>query len=586
MEQGRSGSHRLEKLLLLVAPLAITVGVLSAVADPARSYELSIYESNPVFWGSLVVAGTISIWGLFSANRSTRWISAGLLPSIPFLAVSFPLIHGYYFLGHGDALTHLGRLRTLSSGELALWELFYFLAASLTMMVDPFLSGPIRQSMLFVPSLFALLFVISIPLLVREVTDVPRAPKIAFAISAGLPVIDSYAAHIDFHPFSFGILFIPFGFFVAYRAQANPSRRWMFLLLGLFCAVLFLHPIQFLLFWGGLIAFGLSNRLILNTRAEATKQITIWPVLVAAGVLLWLRVENKRHFEDYVVLTFGIVERITLAGSWLSEKTESAAGSGFNIIEIVISLYGLSIVLGLGATILVLATLSRVVTNGWTDEARRRLQMASLFIPVLGLGAVAFAGGVGDVTYRLIGSAVVGGIIGSAIGLGIFYEKMKPRGIARATGIAVLSVIFVVGIMTVFMSPHILYGSQHFDKSMNSGYETMFKYENPDIEYEGLDPPPFRVRDAQQGVEVFNALQGQQPPSHFADQRLAEHYHDPRYLTISSSGRQERLEVLGGYRYTEDDFLYLDSSSDISKIQSTGGLTVYRVDGLNQTDPN
>jgi hypothetical protein len=66
-------------------------------------------------------------------------------------------------------------------------------------------------------------------------------------------------------------------------------------------------------------------------------------------------------------------------------------------------------------------------------------------------------------------------------------------------------------------------------------------------------------------------------PDHFADQNLRSYFDNPEYLAITEADRVRDGDVYKGFRFSSQDFTYLDNEPGIDKIQSNGGLDIYLI---------
>ncbi|MFC6990554.1 hypothetical protein ACFQH3_01365 [Haladaptatus sp. GCM10025707] len=102
--------------------VALYLAIVSAYQSPATAYEVSIYAATPDgFWagiGIAVVCGLLVAWFVTPTNR-IRTLAILLVASAIVAVAALPIIRGYFFVGAGDSLTHLGWMRDIESGALS-----------------------------------------------------------------------------------------------------------------------------------------------------------------------------------------------------------------------------------------------------------------------------------------------------------------------------------------------------------------------------------------------------------------------------------------------------------------------------------
>lgn len=114
-------NERLERLILASAFVSLTIAVLISWSSPATGYELSIYNSTPIFFwiffGYSVLASVILLLNIiFSKQKITfiNKISFGLILLNGFVITSLHIIRGYLLFDmDGDVGTHIGYLNEL-----------------------------------------------------------------------------------------------------------------------------------------------------------------------------------------------------------------------------------------------------------------------------------------------------------------------------------------------------------------------------------------------------------------------------------------------------------------------------------------
>lgn len=557
------------KLGLAGAFFGIAAAVLHTSQMPTTGVEMSIYLSNPVFWLLLIIASVISVPIILSSDD--LWPLSGVaLGTIAFVAAAFPVLHGYYYFGPGDALSHLGTVRTLDRGALPLQARLYWASHVISLFLHNMFDISIRRATMFVSPVFVLTFLVSLPVLMRRLSMSQFAPRVGVIIASSLLIVDSYSTHIDFHPFSQTTLLIPFVLLVV-LLKLRTSRAWF--KMSVISCVLVFHPAHLILILGGLGSLYLAERL-LNTNYALTSLTAIVPI----GIVLWLQLNHRRHFEDLLAYAAVQVSKLAGAGSWVSSQTESASTAGVGIVETFIVLFGPSLLLSTIGGISILIWLVWYLRGCRNSILNRRIGLAAFFLPIAGLFGVTIAIQMGDFAYRIIGVLVVGASIFAAAGITDVLERFEGLRIVSIATIILLCALLVAGLSTVHMSPHIISSNYQVTESSSEGYSHMIKYENENSEYLSIGTPAYRWRYAIEGTDSYNRLYNENPPDHFSNQSL-EAKNRTVYLMVTSKGKQASLDVYNGFRYNNSDFEYLETGKDTGVIYSSGseGTRIYFV---------
>ena len=253
--------------------LSIAVGVLAVAGQcllfvlvpPATGYETSIVTAYPLsFWVLFGIGlGTVIAVLLGSAVTASRyWRHAFVLLACNYgLFFSLPLARGYAMYGRGgdDVLYHLAVIKgTVTSGflpDFLLYPLMHLTVSELTLI------GPSLEIARYLfPYVMTMLFVGSVGLLARELTDDRRA--LPAGLCAAIPlVLGDYQLNI--HPAMLSTLLFPLVILILERIRRTESKRYVVLAVTLVLAIVFFHPVTTLFLVVlilGTVAFGYGYR--------------------------------------------------------------------------------------------------------------------------------------------------------------------------------------------------------------------------------------------------------------------------------------------------------------------------------------
>ena len=196
--------------------LAVAIAILVARANPATSYEASIYTGTPtITWIGFGLALAVAVSTALVCRGREQALGIVLGGTTVTAIASLPVIRNYRFIGMGDALTHLGWTRDIVEGQMAPHELFYPAVHTIAS-VFHFVGGiPIERALLFSVIVLFVPFLIFVPLIVREIAGDGAAIGIAAIVSWMVLPVNNVATFMSVHTNSNALFLVPvvvFGF--------------------------------------------------------------------------------------------------------------------------------------------------------------------------------------------------------------------------------------------------------------------------------------------------------------------------------------------------------------------------------------
>ncbi len=593
----------IRKLVLAIGFLAISASALVAHANPATGYEISIYTMTPrAVWAGLLAALSVSLavaFVPFSRARRPQWsrsVALVLGGLVMVVFVGLPIVRGYRFYGHYDALTHLGWARGISEGTFLPFELFYPGIHTVTVLINATVGIALSRSMLFVVFFAVLLFCLFVPLSVGVIVRDWNAVAIAAFSAFLLLPITTISMNLSAHAMSQAVLFssVLLYLFAKYlrtdRDGRSASAVGVALALGSIAAVLY-HPQLAAHLLVAFVAICLVQ--FFARRADhgrVSEHPTLYGQVLFLGVVFLAWSSNYGFFAGTAEYFLGSVVAFVLgtgggAGDTVATQGSSLASIGGSLSEIFFKLFFPALVFSLLAGGLVLAVAGRLGSQ-WLD--RIRLETAYLAAALVALGPVFvayFLASGSKMYFRVFGLTMVFVTILGAIAIHGLLALLSARregtrgpSVGRPLVAVAVAVLLVLSLLAVFPSPYIYKASPHVTDQQLNGYDAAFATQQSDVPFVGLRNGPNRYDDAINGNERRANAHDGLPPSALED-GFADEYESDRYLALTRADYEREVIAYRGLRYSERDLERIPSSPEANRVQSNGEFTLYYLDG-------
>jgi hypothetical protein len=601
--------RRLVKLALGVGFLAVAVGLLVAYGTPAGAYELSIYAATPLaFWVAVAAALGVSMVISLSPAIDPRFrrLACGLGLIAAMAIVALPLVRSYYFLGTGDAMTHLGWVKDMAAGRLDPASFLYPATHLLSVVIGEGAGISFRRSTMLMVFAYTVIPLFFLPLCVRLVTDRWLAVPVGLLTAALYLPVNNISVYLMAHPTTQAILFFPFVVYLLIRYLQWPNDEaiwgrpspWGVVLALASVSTLFVHPQQVLNVLGIFLTVVAVRFLAgLLRRSETMREhnpLYAQTLLLGTVVALWLPGRSR------VSGAAGAFLEGLLAGG--ASPTDTAAHQatalsqiGGSIEELFAKLFLVSlvfVVLAAGLGLLSLIRWLRSNVEGANGEAI--VQYLSLSVLPMGvIFIVYFLSSISTQHYRQVAAIVMIVAIVGAVAI-VRWATFASERASTASVYTILVVAFTVYLLISvpahFQSPYIYQPTQHVTESELDGYEYAFEH-GADYPYGSVRGGVDRQIDAvygtvgrDQATSVESA--GGVPPDAFNSQRIAANVTESRYLLVTRSDRAREVRLWNGLRYTESGFDALDTSPTLDRVHTTGSLRSYLVANRTAAGPN
>jgi len=601
-------THVRTSRLLLAAGFALyIVGLAAAISRPATVYELSIYRATPIlFWVSICLAFLVGAGVSLGAAKDV-WSRAGgyaLLYLCGLAVLALPLIRDYYFPGLGDPLTHLGWIKELGSGVFLPTDLLYPGGHTIAVYLNTAGGLPYRVAEQVTVIAFAMVYLLMFPLVVWKLAHW-RDKQRGFAFLVGLLTallwlpLNGISVHNAFHPFSLGMLFMPFVLYLVISYLTQDADRSS--------GILTPTPI------GGLLAFSSVALTLIHPQAMLTF-VAVIGVMAALQFLIGLSgrdhpISAHRSLYGQTAFAVGVlgvwIQQYAVASAVLSntidgllsggETAQEATQRATSLAEVGGSLPELAVKLFLPSMLFICLVAAFLLTKWFASERLKGHEydrvaydhveyLAAGLVPLGLLFVAAFVANITTQHFRYLGAlmllvALLGGVALAS------YGSVANRQSIPATGTIVVVLVIVllvpVSVMTLYSSPYIYQPGAHVTEAQVDGYETMLDHRDEGVTVTSVRNKYGRYIDAIRGSEQSSGAdyRSESIPGPVFNTNLSEYYEDPKYVAVTQLDYEREVTLYGGFRYSDQGFRSLDRTPGIHRIQSNGDFRQYRLDG-------
>lgn len=577
---------------LFVGAIGIVVGTLAARGDPATGYEVSIYAATPaLFWVAVAVALAVSL-GVSFLGRSPAVRRLGLLlGGIAMLAVvGLPLVRGYAFYGTADPMSHLGWVRDLAAGGLWLPALLYPGLHGTAMLVQSVVSGPLTRTMMLVPLVYVLLFLVAVPLAVRALVDTWTAVVVGAFSGFMLLPINNISAHMTAHPSTLAILFTPFVFAVLAAYLREPAGDGLpFTATGAVLAlcsvaIVFVHPQQAANLLLVLVSIA-ALQIVRRRRDQAALKRVYGQTVLLGGLLLAWGLSHQRVVEAIEVF---IRSLLTGAGPHtVVQRSDSLLAIGASPAELFIKLFLVSTVFAALTGVVSVAALSGRLDDDLGGDVLAAFSVG--LVPVGGLFLLYLAVGINTMFFRHLGFIMAVVTVLGAVGVVYVWRARRSGGrltAARGGRLGTLVVVGVVGVMLVlsivivYPSPYMYQPTSHVTAGALEGHEEAFDHAATDVTIYGIRDGPDRYRDAITGTGDLDSTRYRYATGVTGEQLgdgLTNDFEDPAYLVVTRYDHGRETVAFRSLRYTERMLSTVGDERGVHRVMSNGDVELFLV---------
>jgi len=587
--------------------LAVGFGLLAAAVavayrNPAPGYELSIYASTPLFfWIGTAGALLISVAVVFSTLDGPAQSLGVVLGGLSMLTVvSTPIIRGYHYMGTTDSLSHLGTTRDINQGTFDFAANRYPAVHTLGSMVTDITGSTVEHGLLVVVVVFMCCFFVFIPLVIRTLTNDSRLAYIGVFAGLLLLPLNHISPSTYIHPTSQALMYAPVVLFLFVLVYKGNTRAYsvLFMVVSTMFVMLHLQQAANLVVFFGAIALLQLLHSSLGGQLPSVARKPIYSVVFVFGLLFWLWVQRVEAFWDAVAATIVVPFTDTTPAETTATRSVSLEAVGGSLPEVFVKVFSVQLLFSVLAAMLMAAVVLRMagfpllrsfqtaLTRASSTERTLLAYVTGGFVAVFAVFGIYLVGGISDQYFRHIGTIMVLVTILATIAVGrvMFSLGRHTSGrTARVCTALLLVVVLAASLPVVFSSPYFYSPSDQVTEQQMQGYETTFEHQGEGMVFSEVRSSTSRYGNAIQGRSIpeedYYPEDTDEPgaPDHFADQSIRTAYDQETYLPVTEADRTRDPVLWQGFRFSHDDFRYLDAEPGVDKVQSNNGYDLYLV---------
>lgn len=590
------------KIVAIICFAFIAALDLIAYTNPAKGYELSIYESTPfIVWLLLILSitggVTIIIHQLYTEEykNSNFWLIGLLILILSRMSLLYiPFIRGYY-TWRGDNLSHIAAMKdVLLTGHTAS-DNFYPITHILLAEIISVSGVPIELIVNHSTALFSIFYVVSTYLLATAVLPKKDAQLLSVASIGGV-LFNRYDVYLM--PNGWSILYLPFVFFLFIKS--SKSLEYRLLLSVMLTLYPFFHPLSSVVLVISFLVIGFVNILlyIIEHKKISLNNILcdfpITQVLIVLGILLpWILSFPQFHPNIrslYTALTTGHSPNVI---AQMSATLDKINVHGFEFVKLVIKIMGDDIIFLSLSIVAATIIFRRSYKNNKELKNNKNLIILLSITFVIGITYAAYLfniiPGLRSISsQRLLAYLVIFTPIFVGYTFQNFLVKIRNY-ITASLCILVIMAASMISILSLYPSPYVIKPNLEVTQMDMRGFEWFINYKSKNIGCTHIMSSPYRFADAILGDDKEDKRSdiehyAPQIPDHFnytAHERLGESYKKDRYAVITKMDKiiyDTVWRVVG--RFHKEDFEKLETDETVDKIYTNGECDIWHIHSI------
>lgn len=597
------GRQNLKILLIINYVLLLSVLFIALINPPVTGYEFSIYDAYPGYFWCLIISSIFlgQVCAVLSAlddSTSKYWILGFLAAAIATcLLLCLPIIRGYFIYGSGDILTHIGYMRDIEnsastgSNHYPILHIFGF-----TIREIAGLSFNI-VTMAILP-IFSIVSILYWYILGREVFD----DKLKVLVLVLIAVVPMYGVvNSLFTPNHGAFLMLPLFLYGLVKSQHNSDNsKISMIMITLSVLVVLFHPLIAIMVMSIYALSYVSNKIYIVFSPLRPYTNNAWMIIAIMVMIFSIWSTYLRMFKNVLDPFILSITRAEEVESQFVAQLELVSRVDVDIIYLMklgLFTYGLDAILGLLSLTCILYLILLFVKKE-IPMPRSLLFCIVCFTVFFVLGVTIFFA-MNEFGYsrvymvaRIFSLLIISSTAVTA------YRRVEKRDNSQkiffCTAVcALVTMLIVLSIFTLHLSPIIKQTNQQVPKSGYYGMDMFFEKRDDSIQILEHGVSQLRFYDAIYGRDYPGAnikYGGLLPIDHFgynSSSSLGSNYDEERYFLLATLGREfyEHMypEFPDKWRFIDSDFERLESDTSVIRVYSNDNLDLYFINYLGIT---
>lgn len=611
------------KLVTLISFVCITLGNIVAYNNPAKGYELSIYESTPFsIWVSLFFA---MVMGLFIVTYNMKYKCPMYISFLGLLVLltcrlsvqCLPYVRGYYTFNY-DHVSHIGLIKDIiNTGffpDYVFYPITHILLSEITLVTNLHVLL-VSNCTAAVVSLF---YLVSLYLIANFCFD----KNIAFLAitTATLVIFDEYSVLLM--PNGLSMLFIPFFLFLFFKSKDSSKYPIVLLIIiflypffhpfSSFIVIIYLFSANIIIFLCGLLLSSkpplsgllgkiyenihrntsfLQNTSLLDSLSLPKKSdynfnfsatlvlLIIWILWILSFACFFPSIRRLFHSILFLDDSSALVE--------MGSKLDKVGLQGWDVLYLLMKDQGDTLIF------LLFTFLSVYIFFKIKNRYNEPLIYVCLIVltTITGLFYLSYLSGIIPGLSNFNASRLLVFIpLFTPIYVGhVFHTVLKKNNFLILSFCLIIVLASTVSGVGLYTSPYKLRPSLQVTQMDVDGGKWALNYKNIDVNYTYITTsPPRRIADYVIGHSERKSrkdflYQGvkSQIPDHFNYsyyEKVGDSYDEDKYAVIHKLDRIVYSTVWKNVgRFSDTDFIYMERDSTVEKLYSNGECDVYYI---------
>jgi hypothetical protein len=503
-----------------------------------------------------------------------------------------PVIRGYYILGSGDVLTHIGYMKDILQTS-SILKNHYPIEHILGVSIHLFSGLSLPDIVFFIPPFFSFFYIFSIYLVGKTIFKNKLELMIFISISS---ILMFGNLELAFTPNSQAFILTSLLLFLTLKIYYGTNdKKYYVLLLLISLLIVFYHPLVTFMIILMLCLFQIMQYILEKYEKKILKKIyftyniffmfavfSLWSaylsILVSVAKPIIIRIFGEETVESELQKNVVLISKVNVDPIYL--------------LKLILNVYGQSIILGILSIISIGLILKSIQNQKKRWNFLKGISVVG-YIVFLTLSIGMFFSSSLFGFSRIYSFATIFSLLLIPIGISLFLDNNpSEKKLTRKTIIKLLGVIIIFSsvayfsLFNLYYSPIIKSPNLQVTKSDYFGMSTFFTYRNESLPLLESGIVSYRFYDAKYGYSARMSSNLEEkymiPPDHFGYQNESlslNFYNNSKYLLLNDLGRGWNPHINPEFEYKwsfrPKDFEQLKFDNKIQQVYSNRNLEIF-----------